>query len=175
MSFCMFWRLLLHFFYIFLYQFKKKKEKVRPPNTLQCDGRFNETLMEMSSCLLPHKWRKRREICWIFNEAESWGLWLHPHWWRGLIMNKSSISFPPQTQPYYRSLEKSKWSTVFFCEIIYGVRVWSLGQAYWVTALPLHQAFIAQTEIMHHCHVQKRFHLWNWKSKIHCMHSFFNK
>lgn len=29
-------------------------KKVRPPNTLQCDSRFNETLMEMSSRSLPH-------------------------------------------------------------------------------------------------------------------------
>lgn len=40
---------------------------------------------------------------------------------------------------------------MFFCEIIYGVRVSSLGQACWVTAVPLHQAFIAHTEIKHHC------------------------
>lgn len=123
----------------------------------------------MSSCLLPHKWRKRREICWIFNEAESWGLWLHPYWWQGLIMNKSNISFPPQTQPYYRSLEKSKWSTVFFCEIIYGVRVDDCHTSS-SSFYSLHRNYASAMFSRF-----SRFQFWNWsslkwKSKIHFMY-----
>lgn len=84
-----------------------KKKKIGPPNTLQCGGRFNETLMEMSSCLLPYKWRKRREICWIFNEAESWVLWLHSYWWQGLIMNEVKYQFP-STNPAVLSQSREK-------------------------------------------------------------------
>lgn len=52
-------------------------KKVRPPNTLQRDSRFNETLMEMSfaHCLPVRQERKgkgkeRMEICLVFNEPE---------------------------------------------------------------------------------------------------------
>lgn len=53
-NFCRCWHVHTHMQIVkFIAKRSELIKKVRPPNTLQCDSRFNETLIEMSSCSLP--------------------------------------------------------------------------------------------------------------------------
>lgn len=149
------WHLPTH---IQMYKFIAKKKswlikKVRPPNTLQCDGKLNETLMEMSCSSLPpcssEETQKRERECLVFNEPENWGLSLYLQWWLGLTMNKSDISPHLQRQPCYYSPGRRRWSTAFIGAITQDTGVASFGEACQVAIAPLHYAFTHHTNIMH--------------------------
>lgn len=128
-------------------------KKVRPPNTLQCDHRFNETLMEMSSCTLPPCSPEERE-----KGRKKWSVWFLMSQRAGVChclcsggrvftMNKSNISLPPRRQRCYYSAEQGSGSPASICVIIHDT--WVSSQVHAESLLYLFIKDLYLKEIMH--------------------------